>query len=206
MRARATGRSVVGIVLVCGLIAAARPVHAAHPHHVLKPLLVRTAARGGCCDLHTAAFSPDTVSVVDASTGFSATVEHLSMSWGHIHGSVTLWLYVLERNESSVVQGLTSGPGNWLLFNRDDWDSTYSAFGSVPPRHGGVALAHVDSLLADTNPANEGWIGFHIPSATQHYTLAWSDCMPRCSSLPVTQAYGPIADVSFVRSTRPINP
>jgi hypothetical protein len=119
---------------------------------------------------------------------------------GQVRGFATLWLDVAERNQSSAMEGFDSGPNDWLLQGNEMLGGTYAAAAAVPPRIAGQPLLHIDSLHADTNPVNEGWIAFHIPVWKQkRYTLLWSDCMPRCGDLPAAQAYGPVADVGVVR-------
>lgn len=198
-------RSLLGIVLTGILVSSTQPVEGAHLSHFFRPVLTRTTMKGGCCGLRLEALTPYSVTVADPTTGFSASAGHLILVAGRSRGIGLLWIYVTERNVASVAAGLDSGPANWLL--KDTEGDAYTAYPGVPRRgprgRPGEALANVNSLRADTNPSNAGWIFFHLAGKTEsRFTLYWSDCLPRCDARGQDAAYSPVADVVLAHGDR----
>jgi hypothetical protein len=183
------------ILLLLALLPAGASAHAVRGP-VLR--LSRPARIGGCCPLEIARMSAASVSVTDMETGFSAAAGPFLLSRSRLPGYVILWVWISERNETNVADALVSGPRNWLLLARD---GVHNAFPAAPPRHDAKKLAHVNALVADTDPENDGWIAFRFPLHTgPRFTLFWSDCRPRCDQSDGLPAYAPVVDVTVINS------
>jgi hypothetical protein len=162
--------------------------------------LSRPAHTSGCCALEIEKLSETSVSVTDSDSGFSATAGPFTLSRSRLPGYQLLWVWVAERNGTNIADALVSGPGNWLLRARD---GLHSAFAAAPPHHSGRALAHVNALVADTDPENDGWIVFRFPHyAGPRFTLYWSDCRPRCNQSAGITAYAPVVDITVGNGRR----
>lgn len=188
------------VTLVAGLFL---PAHAAGPrHHVVQVRLSRPPHSAGCCDLELTRLGADSATVTDSQTYFAATASRFMLSRSRSPGYVLLWVYVAEQNARDVASALVSGTSNWLLAGSGEAD--YRAYPGVPPRQTGTPFLHVDALVADTNPGNQGWIWFRLPRHSgKRFTLDWSDCRPRCNQALGREAYAPVVDLTLQRSIPP---
>lgn len=190
--------SLLGIVAL-GLLLFGVVGHAAAARHHRQIVLSRPLEKGGCCNLRLTDPNSASASATDSETHFSATAGSFLLSGGHVPGYAILWAYITERNLDNVALTLRSGPDNWLLVGKDRAETTFSAVAGVPPHRTGMPLFRQDSLSADTNPENAGWISFRIPVRTlKHYILLWRDCMPGCATRPVDQGYSALVDLTIV--------